>query len=158
MRVVSAETTLARYRSRASRGGTMFPHVPPPASGGVRNWKQSKKTEQNSKAKKAEAALDSASCGWHKAFPRGSGLPCALSWSVGGTRGRSPMASFGTFWTSKRYCPPRHEGQSSPLHGENNTAAALPQKQNKPCAQQHSTSIRYAKAKVKSARHCFFAC
>ena len=172
MRVISAEITLARYRSRASRGGTMFPHVPPPASGGVkmrvisaeitgslrsrrisrgnyvpprapsslrrgRSRKNSTETEPNSKAKKAEAALDSDSCGWHKVFPRGAGLPCMLSWSVGGTRGRSPMAVFGTFWASKRYCPPRHEGQPSPLHGEYNKAAALPQKRSPPCAQQH---------------------
>ena len=95
----------------ASRGGTMFPHVPPPVSDGVAAAKIAQKRNRTAKPKREEAALNSASCGWHKALPRGAGLPCTLSLSCGGTRGRSPMASFGTFSTSKRYCPPRHEGQ-----------------------------------------------
>ena len=57
MRVVSAETTLARYRSRASRGGTMFPHVPPPVSDGIAAAKIAQKRNRTAKPKRQKPRL-----------------------------------------------------------------------------------------------------
>ena len=80
--------------ARISRGNYVPPRAPSSLRRG-RSRKNSTETEPNSKAKKAEAALDSASCGWHKAIPRRARLPCTLSLSCRGYQGAQPH---GVFW------------------------------------------------------------
>ena len=126
----------------ASRGGTMFPHVPPPVSDGVAAAKIAQKRNRTAKPKKGRSRDEIGFVRLAQSLPARIGTTVYIVLVLrGGTRGRSPMASFGYFSTSKSNARPGR-GKPSPLHGEISHAAALPQKQTAPAPSSNSPAGR----------------